>query len=234
MMSKVVNKSIAAITIIALVLTMFAPMQASAASIKEAKHFTRGGVNQTYDQKVVTNSYSGKKAAKKVKVTSTKSTAKIKWNKSSGSKGYFVLRATSKNGKYRQIAKVSGVNKRTYTDKKLKKNKSYYYIVYPYKVKNKKIYLAKGYSKVATRTTNSTKKPDTVKGASISKSSLTLNVGSKYKLSVSYKGKPFSTWTRWSSSNKKVASVSSKGNVTAKAAGTATITAKRPSGYELK
>ncbi len=69
----------------------------------------------------------------------------------------------------------------------------------------------------------------TVKNPTISKTSLTLAKGKTFTLKVNHAvGK-----VTWSSSNKKVATVSSKGKVTAKKNGTATITAKA-SGIRLK
>lgn len=62
----------------------------------------------------------------------------------------------------------------------------------------------------------------TVETPSISKKNITLVSGSKYALKV----KGTTQKIKWSSSNRSVATVSSKGQVTAKNAGTATISAK--------
>lgn len=80
---------------------------------------------------------SGKPAAytsssKKMTVKAVKSKkagqATIKFKKFAGANSYLVLRATKKNGKYEQIAKVSK-KKTSYTDKTAKKGKTYYYKV---------------------------------------------------------------------------------------------------------
>lgn len=62
----------------------------------------------------------------------------------------------------------------------------------------------------------------TVEDPSISKSKINLEEGNTYTLKV----KNTKTTVKWSSSDKKIATVNSKGKVTAKKVGTATITAK--------
>lgn len=64
------------------------------------------------------------------------------------------------------------------------------------------------------------------KKAKISKSKLTLKVGQSKKISVKNLTKKQQKKVKWSSSNKKVASVNKSGKVTAKKKGTAKITAK--------
>lgn len=72
---------------------------------------------------------------KKVKTTAvTTSRIKVSWKKSTGVTGYKVYRATSKNGKYKEIKKIKNKNTTSYTDKKgLKAGKTYYYKVRGYK-----------------------------------------------------------------------------------------------------
>lgn len=64
----------------------------------------------------------------KVKKAS-RTSAKISWNKVRGVKGYEVYRSSSKKGTYKKIATVKGSS---YTNKKLKRNRSYYYKVRAY------------------------------------------------------------------------------------------------------
>lgn len=75
-----------------------------------------------------------------------------------------------------------------------------------------------------------------VKSISLSAKSKTLDIGQKYSLKVVFNPKNASDDTvKWTSSNKSVASVSSSGVVTAKAKGTATITARsNDGGYTAK
>ena len=86
-----------------------------------------------------------------IKLSAGKKKATVTWNKISGANGYEVYRATSKKGKYTKAATVKA-GKTTYTDKKLKAKKTYYYKVRAYKtVKGKKVYT--GYSSVGKTTT---------------------------------------------------------------------------------
>lgn len=84
----------------------------------------------------------------KVKIKSykkTKTTIRLKWSKFSSSvSGYMIYRSTKKSSGYKKIKTVSS-KKTSYTDKKLKKGKTYYYkirpyrtITYTYTTKNKK------------------------------------------------------------------------------------------------
>ena len=76
------------------------------------------------------------------KITSpSKKKVKVVWKKVSGVNGYEIYRATSKKGKYKKIATVKSGKTVSYTDKKLKSKKRYYYKVRAYKVSNgKKVY----------------------------------------------------------------------------------------------
>lgn len=82
-------------------------------------------------------------------LTSKKSKqAVLKWNKVKGASQYEVYRSTSKKGKYKKIATTK---KTTYTDKKLKGKKKYYYKVRVSKKINKKNYYS-SYSAVKSVT----------------------------------------------------------------------------------
>ena len=63
-----------------------------------------------------------------IKVTKAKNlkSATIKWGKIKGAKNYVVYRATKENGKYKKIGTTKKVK---FIDKKVKKNKTYYYKV---------------------------------------------------------------------------------------------------------
>lgn len=62
-------------------------------------------------------------------ISNTTSGVKITWGKVSGADKYYVYRKTGSNGKYSKIATVKGNSKVTYTDKKAKSGKKYYYYV---------------------------------------------------------------------------------------------------------
>ncbi len=57
----------------------------------------------------------------------------LTWKKSPNADGYYIYRSTSKNGTYKKIANITKSKGTTYTDKKLKKNKKYYYKLVSYK-----------------------------------------------------------------------------------------------------
>lgn len=73
------------------------------------------------------------RALKQVKISSVKTASglglKIKWNKIAGATKYKIYRATSKNGKYKNIATVNGKSTVTYTDATATSGKTYYYKV---------------------------------------------------------------------------------------------------------
>lgn len=76
------------------------------------------------------------RALKKVKIASVKAAKdiglKIKWSKVPGATEYKIYRATSKNGKYKNIATVEGGSTLTYTDVTATSGKTYYYKVQAY------------------------------------------------------------------------------------------------------
>ncbi|MCL1891050.1 MAG: fibronectin type III domain-containing protein [Coriobacteriia bacterium] len=70
------------------------------------------------------------KKVKGVKVTSVGHTSvKITWKKSADATGYEVYRATAKKGKYTKVGTIQGGTKTSFTNKKLKTGKTYYYKV---------------------------------------------------------------------------------------------------------
>ena len=87
-------------------------------------------------------------APKKIAVkNSAKKTAKLSWKKVAGADGYEVYRANKEKGKFKKIATGKSGKSISYTNKKLSKNKTYYYKVRAYKnVNGKKVYGA--YSQV--------------------------------------------------------------------------------------
>lgn len=68
--------------------------------------------------------------ATRVKTKSFSGKITVSWSKVSGASGYKVYQSKSKNKGYKCVAKTT---KRSYTTKKLPKNKTYYFKVQPYK-----------------------------------------------------------------------------------------------------
>lgn len=69
--------------------------------------------------------------------------AVIRWKKVKNADGYQIYRATKKSGKFKKVKTIKGNTVVKYTNKKLKKNKKYYYKVRAYRtVKGKKVYSA--------------------------------------------------------------------------------------------
>ena len=67
--------------------------------------------------------------------------AKVKWKKTSQTSGYEVYRATKKKGTYKKVATIKKNKTVSYTDKSLKKGKTYYYKVRAYRLMGgKKVY----------------------------------------------------------------------------------------------
>lgn len=76
-----------------------------------------------------------------------KNKIKLKWDRMIGGKGYKIYRATKKNGKYKLVGTVKNKWKTTWTDKKVKSGKTYYYRVAAYKKSKKKIIQKKSASR---------------------------------------------------------------------------------------
>ena len=60
------------------------------------------------------------------------SNVQLNWSNTSGVYGYYVYRASSKNGKYSKIATITSAKTVKYTDKKATSGKTWYYKVVPY------------------------------------------------------------------------------------------------------
>ena len=66
---------------------------------------------------------------------------KVSWKKVSAANGYEVYRATKENGKYKKVKTVTKKKTVSFTDKSLKKGKTYYYKIRAYRmIKGKKVY----------------------------------------------------------------------------------------------
>ena len=78
-----------------------------------------------------------KKPTKVTKVTATvaknKKKVTLKWKKVKNANGYEIYRATKKNGKYTKVKTITKASTVKFTDKKVKKGKTYYYKVRAYK-----------------------------------------------------------------------------------------------------
>lgn len=74
-----------------------------------------------------------------VKLTAKKKAMKVAWKKTAGASGYKVYRATSKKGKYKCV-KTASSKTTSFINKKLKKNKKYYYKVCAFVKSGKKTY----------------------------------------------------------------------------------------------
>ncbi len=78
-----------------------------------------------------------KKVTAKVK-SKTNKTVKLSWKKNTNADGYIVYQKTSKSGKWKTAKTVKDNNTASYTVKKLKSNKKYYFKVVSYSLENGK------------------------------------------------------------------------------------------------
>ncbi len=167
----------------------------------------------------------------------TSKSVKLIWNKVKGADGYQIYGA--KCGKANKLKLLKDTKKgstKTYTQKKLKKGTAYKYIVRAYKViDGKKITIAA--SKCVHVYTDGGKYGNT-KSIKVKKSKVTLKKGKTYKLKASeVKAKKKLKRHRklgYESSNKKVATVTSKGVIRAKAKGTCTVYVYAQNGKQKK
>ena len=79
----------------------------------------------------------------KPKKSAVTASVKLNWYKSGYGKGYKIYRAASKNGKFTLIKTLDNLSNVSYTDKNLKRNKTYYYKIRSYKVSRGRTYYSK-------------------------------------------------------------------------------------------
>ncbi len=160
----------------------------------------------------------------KLKATTKKTNITVSWKTVSGADGYIIYAAPCGN-KLERAATVANPKAVKYTFKKLKKGKYYKYIVVAYKKtaagnrimsKSKSVHCATPGGKKGNPT-----------GIKLKKAKITLKKGKKTKIKATLlsKGKVATHIAkfRYESSNKKIATVDSKGNIKAKKKGTVTI-----------
>lgn len=70
----------------------------------------------------------------------SKKYARLTWKKNTKATGYEIYRSTKKNSGYKKIATLTSKSKVSYTDKTVKKNKTYYYRVKAYRTLDKKTF----------------------------------------------------------------------------------------------
>ncbi len=120
-------------------------LKAGSVSTFRVRAFVIRGGRYHYSEFVKIKAGTGPKAASISSLTSKKSKrAVIKWKKIKGVTTYQVYRSTSKKGKYTRIAST---NKASYTDKKVKGGKKYFYKIRTGKKSGTKTYYS-DYSKV--------------------------------------------------------------------------------------
>ena len=133
------------------------------------------------------------KTVKGVKLqTATSKSIKIKWKKVSNGTGYAVRRKTSKKGKFKTIAIISSLKKTSYTDKKVKANKTYYYDVIAFKIVDGKKYGSTASKSITAKTASAAPKITYNKNLSSKKAKVKWKKvsGAKgYKLYISTKQK---------------------------------------------
>ena len=156
-------------------------------------------------------------------VAKSKTSVKLTWKKVSGANGYIIYGAAS--GKKNKMQLVADVTGSSYTVKGLKAGKSYKYVVRAYKLVHgdKRIMEV---SKTIHVTTKGGKYGNPTSITNV-KSRVNVKKGKKLtlkpRMKVSKKIKNRITKFRYESSNKSIATVSSKGKITAKKKGSCTV-----------
>lgn len=179
------------------------------------KYYYKVRAYQTIKKKKVYGKYSAVKSGTPIpeKVKGAKATPShgnkigLTWKKVSGAKSYTIYRSTSAKGTYQAIK--TGYTKTSYTDTGLKNGVKYYYRVAAVRGNTRGKMSSYVSAKAAT--------------LNISTSSIKIQQGMTQK--VTAVASPKAT-VKWSSSNTKVAKVSSNGTITGVSAGTAKIYAK--------
>ena len=162
-----------------------------------------------------------------------KSSLVLTWNKVTGVEGYDIFFVRCGNANTPKLVKTIKGNKTfKWTKKSLKKKKAYKAVVKAYVMKNGKKSYVRTSPLVHAYTSGATKNYTNPKSVTVKKTSVSLKAGKTYKIKASVKkiksGKKLmpsghAPKLRYLSSNKKIATVSSSGKITAKAKGSCKI-----------
>ncbi|MBO5072552.1 MAG: Ig-like domain-containing protein, partial [Eubacterium sp.] len=158
-----------------------------------------------------------------------KNSIRLTWLEWKGASGYEVYWSYCDNKKnYKKLSKVKVSGKRVFVHKKLKKDRAYKYYIAAYKMKDgKKKYIAKS---PAVHVAMKYEKRTNVKKITVNKARVTLRPKKKFQIrakTVKWNKKKKAlkhvAALRYYTGNKKVATVSKKGRITAKGKGTCTV-----------
>lgn len=157
-----------------------------------------------------------------IKASKKSSTSiRLSWSKVTDSNGYIIYRKSPGKKKYKKIKTISKSSKTKWTNKKLKKNKTYRYKIKAYKkVNGKKRYSKFSYS-VSCKTYTKKSKSSNVKKVSVYYKNRYTGTNAYKKVSPDVKTKkkgkaPISKKIRWYSSDKSIATVDKKGGIKTK------------------
>ena len=194
-------------------------------------------------QPVLTEMSSNNAKVDHVWLTAGKNYMTVKWKNPksmTNADGVVILRKTGSEKVYKEVGRVKIKNEaagttHSFKDKTAKKkNKPYTYIAVVYCVKDGNTYISHCSDWAGGQTTAS--KLKTVNKAKLNKKSASLQYGGTVTLKAKYSS-PKKTYNskkfRWYSDNTKVATVNSKGKVTAKGPGTTTIRCRLSSGNDV-
>ncbi|MCQ4635270.1 polysaccharide deacetylase family protein [Anaerovorax odorimutans] len=163
-----------------------------------------------------------------------KNSIQLKWKADKNAKGYVLYQYNKKKKKFKKIKTIKKKTTKSAVVKKIKQGKTEKFRMRAYTTINgKKKYSA--YTYTVSGSTKSRKK-NNVTAVKSNKKAYTLNKGDSLKLKVKIlpKKKLVSKKINWTSSNNKIAKVSSSGKVKAVASGTAYVTARAHSGKAVK
>ena len=163
---KVTYQDVVSKELLAQTISMYGDLPSTKAKIGSYKRTIKfGDVSTSYTYKVVCSK-------PEIKSVKSKSSSKqvVEWSKSNGAKGYYVYRATSKDGKYTKIGSTTST---TFTSTGLKALTNYYYKVRAYYKTGDSTYDSSSSSPVGAKTKLATPKISSVTPKSSSKQTIT-------------------------------------------------------------
>ena len=221
----------------AMVMPMAVPAEVFAASDSSKKYTTsleqdKCGIHMIFKKKVIDNSWI-KYSPTSLRAAGKKDSIKLTWNGVSNPKkisGYYILRRDVSASNWRQIAAVKATTT-SYTDKTANtKNRCYRYSVVAYKKTDGKIKISTPAGWAGALTTKSKKKNVYAVSVSNMANVSIVCTGSCAQTYLKFPKKAYSTSMRWWSGNDRIATVDTKGLITAVSPGTVKIYVKSHTG----